>query len=79
LEELGGPSDRDIKQKWWSMLNWYVRNQKWNPGRAAHLYKEKFGVWPRSLHDMPEIPDKEITKFVDNSIRKYVRSIRRSR
>ena len=79
LEELGGPSDRDIKQKWWSMLNWYVRNQKWNPGRAAHLYKEKFGVWPRSLHDMPEIPDREITKFVDNSIRKYVRSIRRSR
>ena len=79
LEELGGPSDRDIKQKWWSMLNWYVNNQKWNPGRAAHLYKEKFGVWPRSLHDMPEIPDREITKFVDNSIRKYVRSIRRSR
>jgi superfamily II DNA or RNA helicase len=79
LEELGGPSDRDIKQKWWSMLNWYVRNQNWNPGRAAHLYKEKFGVWPRSLHDMPEIPDKEVLKFVDNSIRKYVRSIRRSR
>ena len=79
LEELGGPSDRDIKQKWWSMLNWYVNNQKWNPGRAAHLYKEKFGVWPRSLHDMPEIPDREITKFVDNSIRKYVRAIRRSR
>jgi hypothetical protein len=56
-----------------------VRNQNWNPGRAAHLYKEKFGVWPRSLHDMPEIPDKEVLKFVDNSIRKYVRSIRRSR
>ena len=79
LEELGGPSDRDIKQKWWSMLNWYVNNQKWNPGRAAHLYKEKFGVWPRSLNDTPEIPDRDITKFVDNSIRKYVRSIRRSR
>lgn len=79
LEELGGPSDRDIKQKWWSMLNWYVRNQNWNPGRAAHLYKEKFGVWPRSLHDMPEIPDREVVKHVDNSIRKYVRAIRRSR
>ena len=79
LQELGGPSDRDIKQKWWSMLNWYVRNQGWNPGRAAHLYKEKFGVWPRSLNDTPEIPDRDITKFVDNSIRKYVRSIRRSR
>ena len=79
LQELGGPSDRDIKQKWWSMLNWYVRNQGWNPGRAAHLYKEKFGVWPRSLHDTPEIPDREVTKHVDNSIRRYVRSIRRSR
>lgn len=79
LEELGGPSDRDIKQKWWSMLNWYVRNQGWNPGRAAHLYKEKFGVWPRSLHDIPEIPDREVVKHVDNSIRRYVRAIRRSR
>lgn len=79
LEELGGPSDRDIKQKWWSMLNWYVQKQNWNPGRAAHLYKEKFGVWPRSLHDMPETPDREVLKFVDNSIKKYVRAIRRSR
>ena len=32
-------------------------------GWVAHLYKEKFGVWPRGLLDMPRPPTKEVVSF----------------
>lgn len=79
LQELTGAMTRESKQEWWSQLQWYVRNQGWSSGRAAHTYRDKFGVWPRGLHDTPTPPSHEVAKFVDNKIKAYIRKIKRSR
>ncbi len=79
LQELTGAMTREDKQAWWSQLQWYVRNQGWSSGRAAHTYRDKFGVWPRGLHDTPTPPSHDVVKFVDNKIKAYIRKIKRSR
>ena len=78
MEELATMS-RDNKQKWWSMLQWYVQAMGKSPGWAAHTYKDKFGVWPRNLSDEPIEPDQEIHKFVEKKKRAYIRSIKARR
>jgi len=80
MVELGAnTASRDIKQQWWSMLQWYVKVNGWSTGRAANVYKEKFGVWPRGLSDTPVMPDVAVAKFVDAGIKRYIREIRRKR
>ena len=71
MEELKTMSPEN-KQKWWSMLQWYVKEQGKSPGWAAHTYKDKFGVWPRGLSDQAVIPDVEVAKFVDKKRRQYI-------
>jgi len=80
MVELGSNlATRDVKQEFWSMLQWYVTHKGWSSGRAANVYKEKFGVWPRQLHDMPMTPSLEVNKFVDAGIKRYIRQIKRKR
>jgi hypothetical protein len=79
LEELKGTMTKADKQTWWSMLQWYVQTQGWSHGRAAHTYKDKFGVWPRGLYDRPMVPNEEITKFIDKGIRAYIRQMKKGR
>lgn len=79
LQELTGAMTREDKQEWWSQLQWYVRNQGWSSGRAAHTYRDKFGVWPRGLHDTPTPPSHDVVKFIDSKIKAYIRKIKRSR
>lgn len=76
MEELQTMS-RENKQKWWSMLQWYVQNQGKKPGWAFYTYKEKFGVEPRNLSDAPQRPDLEVNKFVEAKKRAYIRAIKR--
>jgi len=78
LIELGSNlATRDVKQEFWSMLQWYVTHQRWSSGRAANVYKEKFGVWPRQLHDMAKPPSRDVINFVDAGIKRYIRQIKR--
>ena len=80
MVELGSNlATRDVRQEFWSMLQWYVTHKGWSSGRAANVYKEKFGVWPRQLHDMPMTPSLEVNKFVDAGIRRFIRNIRRQK
>ena len=79
LQELTGTMSKADKQEWWSMLQWYVQTQGWSHGRAAHVYKEKFGVWPRGLYDKPVYPSQEIVKFIDKGIRAYIRQMKKGR
>jgi superfamily II DNA or RNA helicase len=79
LTELKGTMTKADKQEWWSMLQWYVQVQGWSHGRAAHTYKDKFGVWPRGLHDKSMPPTQEVIKFIDKGIRAYIRQMKRSR
>jgi hypothetical protein len=76
MQELTGTMARADKQTWWSMLQWYVKVQGWSSGRAANVYREKFGVWPRGLSDVPMTPNNDVAKFVDDGIKRYIKSIK---
>jgi hypothetical protein len=79
LEELKGAMTKADKQTWWSQLQWYVQTQGWSNGRAAHVYRDKFGVWPRGLHDRPMVPTSDVSKFIDKGIKAYIRQMKRAR
>jgi DNA repair protein RadD len=46
------------KQAFWSMTKHLQMERGWSDGRAAHFYRERFGVWPRGLMDAPRAPDR---------------------
>ena len=48
---------RQMKQKFWSGLLWYCESRGYKRGWASNQYREKFGVWPRELHDISMPPD----------------------
>lgn len=75
MEELGSMS-RDDKQSWWSMAQYKVQTGSWSDKRALANYREKFGVWPRGLHERPLPPSREFESFAIKSIRKYLKGVR---
>jgi len=78
MSELATMS-RENKQEWWSQLMWYTEHSGWSQGRAAHTYKDKFGVWPKNLSDTPKQPSLEVEKFVDSRIKAYIKKMKRAR
>jgi len=68
MEELGASAGKDDKQAFWSQLQYKVQFQGWSEGRAAHTYKDKFGVWPRGLHSMVKPPTIETEKFIKSRL-----------
>ena len=79
LTELTGTMTKADKQHWWSQLQWYVKSQGWSNGRAAHVYRDKFGVWPRGLSDTAAVPTAEVVKFIDKGIKAYIRQMKKGR
>jgi superfamily II DNA or RNA helicase len=73
MEELKAAASRESKQDFWSMCQYMVKNHGWSSGRAAHLYREKTGVWPKGLAETPKAPDIAFDKFVKHSLIKYLR------
>ena len=73
MQELAGKANADDKQKWWSMAQWKVQSGSWSEKRALANYREKFGVWPRGLHDRPLPPSGAFESFAIKSIRKYLK------
>jgi len=52
------------KQAWWSgILSIRAERQK-SAGWAAHAYRDKFGVWPRGLDDIPGPASQEVRNFI---------------
>lgn len=73
MEELAPSASRDTKQEWYGMCQYMVKYRGWSPGRAAHTYKDKFGVWPRGLADTPVLPSKEFDKAVKAALIRYLK------
>ena len=76
MEELAiaGKHSRESKQDWWSMCQYKIRYSGWNPGRAAHCYRERYGIWPRGLDDTQvKAPSVEFEKAVKASLIKYLK------
>ena len=74
MEELAPSASRDAKQDWYGMCQYMVKYRGWSPGRAAHTYKDKFGVWPRGLADAPVLPSKDFDKAVKAALIRYLKS-----
>lgn len=72
MQELT-PQSREAKQAFWSMCRYKVVHHGWQPGRAAHTFKDKFGVWPRGLSDAPATPDVAFEKFVRAKLIRYLK------
>ena len=53
MVELGSASkaQRDDKQQFYSELMYIAKDKNYNIHWASHKYREKFGVWPKGLHD----------------------------
>lgn len=55
---------RDDKQMWFSGLLWIAKERGYKEGWAARQYRDRFGVWPRGLHEVPEYPTQTMFNFV---------------
>ncbi len=68
LAEMNGKAlkaDQATKQAWYSMLLRAVDERGQNPGRAFHLYKEKFGVGPSNKFNKVRMtPTQEVRNYV---------------
>jgi DNA repair protein RadD len=77
LTEIGGMT-RENKQDFWSQMNWKVQYNGWKEGRAAHTFKDKFGVWPRGLDNKTlKQPTLETEQFIKQRLRHYLYKSRR--
>ena len=76
MEELGSMS-RDDKQTWWNQIQYKIQFGGWSTGRGAHVFREKFGVWPRGLIDgIPQLPGPAFEKHVRAGLIKYLKGKR---
>lgn len=63
------------KQSFLSQLNQYALDKGYNIGWSSHKYREKFGVWPRSLDKTArEPPGKEVLKFITHLNIRYAKA-----
>lgn len=73
MEELAAAANRDNKQRFWSMCVHKKQVAGWSDGRALACYKNKFGVWPRGLQDIPLTPDFAFEKTVKAQLIRYLK------
>jgi superfamily II DNA or RNA helicase len=78
MEELfssGGINREDF----WAMCKYKVFNGGWSNGRAAHTYRDKFGVWPRNLDERrTKPPSAEFEKFVKHRLIAFLKGKQRT-
>jgi len=74
MTELTGAMPKESKQEFWSMMCHKKKYGGWSDGRAAHTYREKFGVWPKGLNDTPVFPSIECEKFIRHRMMVYLKS-----
>ena len=67
------------KQNFWSQVK-YFQNERESQGKplsdgwVANLYKRKFGVWPRGLHDSIKEISPEVRNYIRSSFIAYAKS-----
>lgn len=55
---------KEQKQEWYSGLLWIANQRGYKRGWAANKYREKVGVWPHGLDDVPVPASPEIMNWV---------------
>lgn len=67
LAEVNGKAikwDKATKQAWYSQFLFIALEKGFKPGWAANKYREKFGVWPRCLNEIVQIPTQEVRNYI---------------
>ena len=79
LSELYAKNKTQLsKEQFWAMCKYQMIHAGWSNGRAAHTYRERFGVWPRQLDFATAIPpNPEFQKFVKAKLMRYLKGMRR--
>lgn len=72
MEELKSHSKND-KQAFWSMCRYKILYSGWSQSRALASYRNKFGVWPKGLHDNPMMPDMAFERKVKADLIRYLK------
>lgn len=60
----GNKVKKDDKQIFYSELLYVAQERNYNPNWASHIYRDKFGVWPRGLIDTPVPPSINTMKWI---------------
>ena len=72
LTEIG-PASGENKQDWWSQLWYKVEFEGWREGRAAHVFREKFGTWPKNLRNVSKPTGPAVEKFTRHRLMVYLK------
>lgn len=68
LRELGDSANekftRETKQRWYSQLLCVQLERGYQSGWTAHKFREKFGVWPRGLDEVPVPTSLEVLRWL---------------
>jgi len=74
MEELTTDTGKGSKQDWWAMCQYKIKYSGWSPGRAAHCYRDRFGVWPRGLDDTKvALPNMAFEKHVKAALIRFIK------
>lgn len=65
---------KEDKQAWYSMLTSHAKSKGYKDGWIAHKYRERFGVWPKSLHSTPKAATPEFDRWIKHLNIKAARS-----
>lgn len=81
LVQLRGKTRKPTRpemQKFWSGLLWYCESRGYKKGWASNQYREKFGVWPRGMHDISMPPDATCRGWVTSRAIAYAKARRKA-
>lgn len=72
------PVTKSEKQRFYSeLIGFWTEKRRdgknWSAGWYAHMYKSKFGVWPRGLEEVSLDPSKEVRNFIKSQ---FIRNAR---
>ncbi len=73
LERGKAKASRAEKQATYSGLRWIAAERGRQPGWVAHIFRDRFGVWPRGLDDTPAPPSEALIRWVRSRQIRYAK------
>jgi len=70
---------RDEKAQWWAGIQTIRLERGKSEGWAAHIYKDKFGVWPRGMDNTPGTATAEMWNFIKAKAIRYAKAQEKAR
>ncbi len=66
LKKLKSVSKED-KARWYGEFVLYAATKGYKPGYASHLYRQKFGVWPKVQPDRAVVMSQDVLGFIQHT------------